>query len=359
MKSPIVQSAEESALFGINIARCNHLNFSKDELYQSIITHSTDLVRLHLDSINPEVFNQLEYFNFPYALQYVAVRCSMDLVKEQLQIKRSSTIQYEFIEYDSSMHYETLYQLAKVCMSDVENASYHYAYLSAYIPPNMLTEIRAKYACTFDNKLHKNKIGFLGKEQSTGKIIIFFALEIISEELVIAYLGGVHPDYRMHGVGSDGYLKIIQEFLIPKGFKKFGADIQIQNIGSIRTAGIGGKGLSPSESFLRINLFPFFNSSRIDNISGQTDNLPVLIAQTATLLKLDKKYAFSSVRHVKIQDAANGIYTYTLSLPVLSEQTALAVLKIFNNNQLVSVYYVSYQAPHPPKGALTNINNKD
>lgn len=68
-------------------------------------------------------------------------------------------------------------------------------------------------------------------------------------------MGGVHPSHRMSGIGHDGYLKIIQDFLIPNGFKKFAVDMQIQNIANMKSAGIGGKGLYPSESYLRINLF--------------------------------------------------------------------------------------------------------
>lgn len=345
MHSELIQSPEESKIFGVNIARLENLNLDKNEFYSNILKYKSDIIFLNINSKTSDLNIILEDINLPYAIQYISVRCSTELSDEFLKIEQKNIINYEFIEYDSDIHYTTLYQLAKECMEDVKNFSYDHAFFSEYISKDALTEARAVYACTFDNKLNQKKIGFLAKEISTNKIMGFFLLDIISNEFVLAYMGGVQSEYRMSGIGHDGYLKIIQNFLIPRGFKKFAVDMQIQNIGNMKSARIGGKGLQPSDSFLRVNIFPFMNCSRSKIIENNfKGDVFQLINNIKIILNIDNAFNVSNIRKVfflKNNDDINE-FNYELSMPVHSPAKILVVLKIITDKILNTVYYITY-----------------
>jgi len=346
MGNILKHSKEESEVFGINISRLNNIDFENEAFYNDAIENASDIIFLHLKNNKHNVFQKLETLNIPHTLHYISVRSTAAITEELKFVKEDDKVDYEFIEYDSTIHYDTLYNFAKICMDETKSYTYQHPFLTEFITPDLYIDAIAKYACTYDKNLNKNKYGFFGKEKETGVLVGFFLLEIVDDESAIAYMGGVMPQYRKSGIAFNAYLKIIQGFLIPRGIKKFGVDIHIQNIGNIRSAAIGGNGLKPSESFLRINLFPFINHTKTETINGilMPNDIAVssLILEIKNKLNLPNEMYITSIRNVRLFDENVLEDSYSLTAPIVSDKMALALLKIKSQDKITNLIYITF-----------------
>lgn len=124
MSNILSNSSQETNYFGINVARLKTLDFENDKLYSDILSNKTDIILLDISSNNEEVINKLESINLPYSIQYISIRCSTKISEEYLELKQKNIVNYEFIQYDSKIHYNVLFELSKLCMDDVKKYFY-------------------------------------------------------------------------------------------------------------------------------------------------------------------------------------------------------------------------------------------
>jgi hypothetical protein len=264
----IVKSEDESSVFNLSIWKSTFIELDSEKLYQAIVDNEVDILKITIDANNKALFDFLDQLNIPYATHYQGYTIGMKIDERVDQLSVFDQESFDYKQYDSTIHHDILYDCVQQSMREVGDMYYDNNLFNQLIPKEKYLHQQAMYACTYDNKKDPSKIGFIGFNES-GEYFGFYLLDI-KHPHATAYMGGVLPKYRGYKVGYDGYVRIIKNYLRKNGFCSLKLDVHMQNILNIHVASLGGKGLLPQTSFIRVNVYPLLNYSN-NNCSMKFD----------------------------------------------------------------------------------------
>lgn len=328
----IHHSEPETSLFGVRVSRCELDSNDSMGLRRALANSSTDVCRVHISADDPDVLNFLNRLNIPQCLHYVSTRVSATLTEQILSVPNISPVEYQYRRMDASQA-GLLKDLSYACVKDMAVRYFTHPLQKAFVDSDLVMRGLADYVSTFHTEDKVAYIGWTPEEKAIG----FFVLEI-KGDYAIAYLGGVLPEYRHLHVGTDGYLKIMRDFMYPMGIRKFEAEIMVQNLGSLKAAAVKGFGMLPTKSSFRFNIFPLLDHSVKEPILIQGDSMQEANAHVDEPLYCSRAY-------MNPVYAKTGPQTRILSFPILNTDYSLLLEKSMNEDgSITELNYFEYTA---------------
>ncbi len=208
-----------------------------------------DIIKAQCNSREIDMFNRVEQLGMPYATAQTIVQSKLDIANYS-PAPLSHDIDFELEQLTDP---ELAYSLSYNIMKDMGKYYFDNPINNTLFTKKAAIELHAEFIKDFVVNPTPNRQAFF--YQHNGEYIGFIAV-LMDGNVGRAYLGGVVDEYRQHGCGSQSYKKVIEQVFIPNGIKTAYMETQMQNMPSMVTAMLKGHAFYPSQSFVRLHLFP-------------------------------------------------------------------------------------------------------